>query len=196
MPLRAIRNGADVVSYEYDEVSWNKLKTSYKKETLIMPCCENKAIPKVSKLGNYFFAHARKRQCLSAPETFEHIHLKTWIAKIAASLGYDVTTEKVGETPEGERWRADVFLTKGQAKLALEIQLTSQTVSEFQRRQAKYRASGVRTLWLYKRRRRQNIPCDYDMPVFEIEAQDESGTFIVPMFDVDVNEFVVPCKGN
>ncbi len=116
MPLRARLNEKDIIAYEFDENSWSQLKASYKKETLIMPCCDNKAIPKISKLNNYFFAHARRSGCTTGPETFEHIFLKTLIAKSASSLGWNVVTERVGETPDGERWIADVFCTKGKAK--------------------------------------------------------------------------------
>ena len=191
MPLRAKLNKKDVFSYEFDENSWNQLKASYKKETLMMPCCDNKAIPKISKLNNYFFAHARRSGCTSAPETFEHIFLKTLIAKIACSLGWDVTTEKVGETPEGKRWIADVFCIKGKAKIAFEIQWSSQTETEFKRRQEKYIASGVRTAWLYKLRRNQDyLPTVYEMPAFGIQIKSDSGEMSVPQFDLSIDEFV------
>ena len=191
MPLRAILNQKDVFSYEFDEDSWNQLKASYKQETLMMPCCDNKAIPKISKLNNYFFAHARRSGCTSAPETFEHIFLKTLIAKIARSLGWDVTTEKIGETPEGERWIADVFCIKGKAKIAFEIQWSPQTETEFKRRQEKYIASGVRAAWLYKLRRNQDyLPAVYGIPAFGIEIKSDSGKMSVPQFDLPIDEFV------
>ncbi len=41
MPLRARLNEKDIIAYEFDENSWSQLKASYKKETLIMPCCDN-----------------------------------------------------------------------------------------------------------------------------------------------------------
>lgn len=191
MPLRARLNEKDVFSYEFDENSWNQLKASYKENTLIMPCCDNKAIPKISKLNNYFFAHARRSGCTSAPETFEHIFLKTLIAKIARSLGWHVTTEKIGETPEGERWIADVFCIKGKAKIAFEIQWSPQTETEFKRRQEKYIASGVRTAWLYKLRRNQDyLPAVYEIPAFGIQIKSDSGKMSVPQFDLLIDEFV------
>jgi len=191
MPLRARLNEKDIFSYEFDENAWNQLKASYKQETLMMPCCDNKAIPKISKLNNYFFAHARRSGCTSAPETFEHIFLKTLIAKIARSLGWDVTTEKIGETPEGERWIADVFCIKGKAKIAIEIQWSPQTETEFRRRQEKYIASGVRTAWLYKLRRNQDyLPALYEIPAFGIQIKSDSGEMDVPQFDLPIDKFV------
>ena len=37
-----------------------------------MPCCEADAIPKTSRRGTAFFAHARKGDCTTAPESDEH----------------------------------------------------------------------------------------------------------------------------
>ena len=191
MPLRAKLNGKDVYSYEFNEKSWNELKISYKKQILMMPCCDNKAIPKVSKLDNYFFAHARRGQCTSAPETFEHIFLKTRIAKIASSLGWNVITEKVGKTPEGDRWIADVFCTKGKAKIAFEIQWSPQTEIEFTKRQEKYSRSGVRTAWLYKLRHNQEyLPTEHEIPAFGIQHKKDSDEMHVPQFNETIDDFV------
>ena len=191
MPLRARLNGEDVYSYEFNERAWNGLKATYKKQTLMMPCCDNKAIPKVSKLNNYFFAHARKNQCTSAPETFEHIFLKTQIAKIAHSLGWNVITEKMGETPEGDRWIADVFCTKGKAKIAFEIQWSPQTETEFRRRQEKYVKSGIRTAWLYRLRHNQEyLSTKYEIPAFGIRSEKKSNKMYVPQFNQTVDDFV------
>lgn len=191
MPLRARLNAKDVFSYEFDENSWNQLKATYKENTLIMPCCDNKAIPKISKLNNYFFAHARKSGCTTAPETYEHIFLKTLIAKIASSLGWNVVTEKIGETPQRERWIADVFCTKGNVNVAFEIQWSPQTVAEFNRRQEKYISSGIRTAWLYKLRRNQeHLPAKYELPAFGIEIKSDSSEMSVPQFNLPMDEFV------
>ena len=191
MPLRARLNDEDIYSYEFNEKLWNELKASYKNQTLMMPCCDNKAIPKVSKLNNYFFAHARKGQCTSAPETFEHIFLKTRIAQIAYSLGWNVITEKIGETPEGDCWIADVFCTKGKTKIAFEIQWSPQTESEFKRRQEKYNRSGVRTAWLYKLRHNQEyFPTGHEIPAFGIQYEKDSDEMYVPQFNQTIDDFV------
>ena len=51
------------------------------------------------------------------------------------ALGWDVVTEKHGETPDGERWIADVFCTKGTVKIVFQVQWPPQSVEEFKRRQ-------------------------------------------------------------
>lgn len=195
MPLRAILNGKYVFSYEYNEDSWNDLKASYKQHTLQMPCCNSHAIPKVSKLNNYFFAHSRKGECLTAPESAEHIFLKTLIARKAISLGWNVVTEQPGETPEGEQWIADVFCTKGKTRVVFEVQWSPQTDDEFRRRQEKYIASGIRSAWLYRLRGNRDyfqteIPYEHRIPVFGMRYRDNNKELYVPQFDVSVENFV------
>lgn len=195
MPLRAIINGKDIFSFEHDENSWNELKTSHKEHSLQMPCCDSKAVPKTSKLNNYFFAHSKKGECLTAPESDEHIFLKTLIARKAISLGWGVVTEKPGKTPEDEQWIADVFCTKGNASLAFEVQWSPQTKDEFIRRQEKYKASDVRAAWLYRLHGnrdhcQRDIPYEYETPVFGIKYRKRSKDLYVPQFDASVDDFV------
>ena len=56
MPLRARLNDEDIYSYEFNEKSWNELKASYKKQTLMMPLkCHRLFRPKISKVKRRFF---------------------------------------------------------------------------------------------------------------------------------------------
>lgn len=199
MPIRARINGEDIFSFNMDASSWNVLKATYKNHSLLMPCCNSKAIPKVSKLKNYFFAHDRTSFCSSAPETHEHIFLKTLIAKQAVSAGWNVVTERLGETPDGERWIADVFCTKGQHQLVFEVQWSSQTNEEFRRRQSKYKLSGVRAAWLYRLKGNNkyyvgqysgSIPNEHETPVFGIKYRPNSKDFYIPQFEVSIDDFV------
>lgn len=195
MPLRANLNNDAIYAFKYDEDAWLELKATYKDQTLVMPCCESKAIPKISKLNNYFFAHSKNENCLVPLESVEHIFLKTLIAKTAMSLCWDVITEKHGETPDGEPWIADVFCTKGNAKVVFEAQWASQSVDEFKRRQALFAASGVRAAWLYKIRSNQEyylteIPVERETPAFAIKYRKGSKELYVPEFDATIEDFV------
>jgi competence protein CoiA len=195
LPLRACLNDEVIFAFKYDEDAWHELKATYKNQALVMPCCESKAIPKISKLNNYFFAHSKNSECLVPLESAEHIFLKTLIAKTAMSLGWDVITEKHGETPDGEPWIADVYCTKGNAKVVFEIQWSAQTLNEFKRRQALFTASGVRAAWLYKIRRNQEyyqteIPVERETPAFAIKYRKDSKDIYVPEFDASVDDFV------
>jgi hypothetical protein len=147
MPLRATGDSGDLQAFEFDAARWAELKDTYKRLNLRMPCCQASAVPKTSTLGNFFFAHSRRGNCATAPETAEHLYCKTVIAKAAAEAGWAVKTERRGTTPEGEDWVADVFCTKGTAQVALEVQMSPQSLEETERRQARYKASGVRTAW-------------------------------------------------
>ncbi len=114
-----------------------------------MHCCSKPAIPKTSRLGTFFFAHQRKGDCVSVPESAEHLYCKHLIAQAAMTAGWTVSTEFPGSTPAGDKWEADVYCTKGIAKIALEIQMSPQDRFETQRRQDRYEASGVRCAWFF-----------------------------------------------
>ena len=193
MPIKASLDGNDILAFQCDETEWKKLKESY----LTMPCCGLRAIPKKSKLGNYFFAHHRRGECTSAPESAEHIYLKTLIAKLAIEHGYEVITEKPGQTPDGEEWIADVFCQKGKAKIAIEAQWSHQSDDEYIRRQKKYEASGVRAAWLAKIRQnsglRSVLPYGHDIPVFGMKYQSDTKDLkdlYVPQFGKSIKDFV------
>jgi competence CoiA-like predicted nuclease len=121
VPLRAIHGDTEILAFDYDETGWTKLKAAYRDMAVRMPCCGQAAVPKTSKLGNFFFAHAVRGDCSSAPESQEHIFLKSLIAKAAKRAGWAVTTEWPGTTPNGELWVADVFCQKGAIKVAIEV---------------------------------------------------------------------------
>jgi hypothetical protein len=109
VPLRAQIDGNDINAFDYDSAAWTVLKATYKTSNLQMPCCQNSAIPKTSKLGNLFFAHARRGECAFAAESAEHIYLKTLVAKAAQACGWLVVTEAQGNAPDGTKWVADVL---------------------------------------------------------------------------------------
>lgn len=156
-----------------------------------MPCCGVEAIPKTSTRGNYFFAHARRGECTTAPESSEHIYCKTLIARAALDSGWIVTTERPGVSPSGEEWVADVFCEKGTAKLAFEVQLSPQTDEETFRRQLRYKASGVRCAWFFGERAcRGTIPMKKDTPAFELSRIVVGKPPTVDRFDVSLPLFV------
>ncbi|WP_341936257.1 competence protein CoiA [Marinimicrobium sp. C2-29] len=194
MPLSATLNGKRIFSFKYNEESWESLKS----QSVIMNCCDNRAVLKKSKLGTLFFAHYRKGHCDSRPESPEHIYLKNLVSTIALKNGWEVSSEHDGETPDGEKWTADVFCTNGTSKIAFEIQWSSQTRDEFFRRQNKYKSSGVRAAWIVKLRSNMHyyigdIPYQFDTPVFGIKYRSKTEgmtSLYVPQFDKPVEEFV------
>lgn len=157
MPLRAIGDTGDLQAFELSAEQWQELKGTYKALALRMPCCNVPAVPKTSPLGNFFFAHAQRGDCSTAPESAEHLFCKALIARTAQAAGWRVTTERPGVTPDGAKWVADVFCEKGSANVALEVQLAAQTREELLLRQARYKDSGVRAAWFYAQKLRKDV---------------------------------------
>lgn len=193
MPLRATLDGEVIQSFRLEPGEWSNLKGSYKSKSLLMPCCQTKAIPKTSKLGTQYFAHSKRGGCASNPETQEHLYLKYLIAQIAHECGWQVTTEYAGVTPDGDEWVADVFCEKGKAKLAFEVQWSQQTNDEYLRRTAKYASAGVRCAWLFRLKGgRQHFRSEflesYGLPYFGFRC--EAGGYTVARYDTPVDVFV------
>lgn len=192
MSLRANLNGHHIQSYKYSVSKWQELKDSYKSEKLLMPCCDNKAVPKTSSLGTFFFAHARRGDCTASSETETHRQLKILVAQAAEDAGWEVTTEKTGETPDGKEWRADVYCTKGKAKVVFEIQVSRQKHVETHRRQKQYKDSGVRCAWLASRSvfDFNYVGSDKNVPFFLLDIPDDIEKTKVLNFDIDLKPFI------
>lgn len=191
MPLRATSDEGDLQSFTFDSSQWTELKGAYARLNLRMPCCQVAAVPKTSALGNFFFAHARRGECKTAPESAEHLYCKTLVAQAATAAGWVVTTERPGVSPAGEEWVADVFCEKGAAKLALEIQMSPQSDEETVRRQERYKASGVRGAWFFgARARKGSIVFNKETPGFSLLPVVVGEAPTIGRFDVSLPEFV------
>lgn len=192
MPLKAKLKGCDIFAFNFDDDSWSQLKS----KPVLMACCASKAVLKKSKLGTHFFSHHRKGDCASEAESAEHLYLKNLICLIALRNNWLVITEQEGETPDGEKWFADVYCEKGNAKLAFEVQWSYQNRDEFIRRQKKYIASGVRAAWLFKLKSNKeywvdDIPYQFDTPVFGMKMKPRGvENLYIPQFDVALEGFI------
>jgi hypothetical protein len=192
MPLRAVSDTGNVHAFEFDAPQWAELKKSYRSMGLRVPCCGVAAVPKTSTLGNHFFAHARRGECTTAPESAEHLYCKQLVAQAAQSAGWAVTTERPGVSPEGEEWVADVFCEKGSAKVALEIQMSPQTDEDAVRRQLRYKASGVRGAWFYgAKARKGTVLFNKDTPAFGLDPVEVGKVPTVRRFETPLTDFVV-----
>ncbi len=191
MPLRATLDGTNVHSFQLSPIEWEELKRTYKTRSLTMACCGHKAVPRTSKLGNQHFAHARRGECTSAPETADHIKIKTIVANAAEDAGWHVTTEFASETPDGEKWVADVYCQKGNKTMVFEVQWSQQSDTEYHRRTEKYKASGInRVAWLYRDRANRDRLYDRPDPLPKFGFIPGENGYVVPGFDVDLVEFV------
>jgi hypothetical protein len=194
MPLRAVHQTGSIQAYELDFARWHEIKNNYKSLGLRMPCCGEPAIPKTSKLGTFFFAHQRKGDCKTAPESAEHIFCKEVIAKAAKTAGWEVTTEFAGKTSTGDDWVADVYCTKDTMKIALEVQMSKQNSEETRRRQQRYQASGVRCAWFFGPASLSGVKEHYfreDTPVFVLKDIQPGQEPQLVSFDATLGKFVV-----
>lgn len=178
MPLRCLSDNGEIHSFTVSPDAWELLKQNYRGASLRMACCGMPAIPKTSSLGTFFFSHARRGECISAPETKEHLLAKTIIAKAAISAGWKVTTEYKGHTPDGTTWIADVMAERGTARVAFEVQWSPQTVEETVLRQNIYNCSNVRGLWLFKQ---GNFISSKDVPAFRLVPRNPLDGFTVKL---------------
>lgn len=194
MPLKAIdQSGSSVHAFDLNPAQWQDLKGTYRKLGLRMHCCGAPAIPKTSPLGLFFFAHqsAGEKEC--APESPEHLYCKHLVAQAAVQAGWEVTTEFAGQTPDGDEWVADVYCTKGAAKIALEVQLSPQDRHETQRRQDRYERSGVRCAWIFGPRGLSGVPEGYytnKTPVFVLQHIQIGTEPFVATIGAPLGEFV------
>lgn len=195
MAFVCLKDDKAIYSFHYALKDWIALKED-KHSSFKMSCCHTPAILKTSKLGTQFFSHKAKPKdtdCSSGGETAEHIHIKYLVSKTLFECGWDVQVEKRGVSSKGEEWIADIYATKGKAKIAIEVQWSPQAFIETKRRQQVYKDSGVRGLWLLRSgsiKDRNAITCDYlyktkEVPVFSVYKNKKEAGSSYKVFNVN-----------
>jgi hypothetical protein len=192
MPLRAQLNGKDIFSFEFTMDKWDEFKKYYRKQTVTMPCCNAKAIPKTSNRGTQFFSHHVRDNCDYKNESAEHIHIKTIIAKTALSLGWTVKTEYPGVSSSGEKWIADVYCEKNDEKRIFEIQLSKQKIETTIQRQHHYFDSNIKSIWFgSNEHHNHNITGScYSLPYFLIDKFTIPDTPRVEGIELPISDFI------
>lgn len=137
-----------------------------------IPCCGNPAYLRTSKHDFHHFVHKSIGDCISKHETWQHLKAKQEIVRACRAAGYDASTEV-----EGDGWRADVLAVKGNARIAFEVQWSSQTWEVTQERQQKFTEMGVRGCWFFK-----TPPASYkashEVPLFKLNITNEACTVL------------------
>lgn len=167
MPLSCMSPDGREYAFHHDDASWELLAVRNRSERhLRTECCEHPVVLKTSPLGTRFFAHQRRGTCNFQPESKEHLLAKDTIARAALSIGWIAETEARSLESKPE-WIADVLCSRPgrAARVAFEVQWTRQTQLESERRQAAYKAAGVRALWLM---RQADVPVSRDVPAFRL----------------------------
>jgi len=177
MPLLAIVDGVPTISTLLSDEEWRTLQADVRtqRRSVVLPRCGSPAYLRTSKLGVRHFAHRSAGDCLSHPkETGYHLYAKNVILQAAQAAGWNAETEAWANG-----WIADVLASDGARKVAFEIQWSAQTREEFERRQARYAADGVRCAWFARHERSVPFLPRRDLPVFHTTFSDGDFTVVV-----------------
>ena len=107
MPQRAFVNEKEVFAFTYADNEWDSLRED-KKRKAIMTCCDAKAIPKISVLGNFFFAHNHGQKCDKEYTSYQE-ELKFTVGKLLYDMGLNVKAEFSYETIEADIYFEDKY---------------------------------------------------------------------------------------
>ena len=157
MPLSATVEGEVLCAPLVEPARWAGLRG---KGIRLQPC-GHPGFPRVSAAGTQHFVHARDCGCEHA-ESGEHLRLKAVVAAAVDRAGWQAATEV-----SGEGFIADVVATRGQRTVVFEVQRSKQVLREYERRQARYTAAGIRCVWLVA-----TVPAGHlagpDLPLFRV----------------------------
>lgn len=159
------------------EDEWLKYKEEWRALGLHMACCDADAVPVYrTQYQTRFVRHHRGEDCGSEGESIEHQALKADAAVAAQAAGWSVKIEGGGASPDGEQWRADVLCSRGTERVAIEIQMSRQSLADYRRRQAIYAASGVKGIWFAGHKGFDRNWSTPDLPIFPVRLDGLEGT--------------------
>lgn len=104
--------------------------------------------------------------------TSKHDEIVGIIHTLCTNMGF-----KTHKEYRGNGWRADIFVEKGDKKIAIEVQLSPQSPKILNERQNLYIRDGIQGCWLYLERpktrpRFKTIQENSDLPLFYISSAD------------------------
>src|SRR3954466_1964757 len=167
MPLLAYGvDGAVFHAWAMSPSAWEELKVSYRDRGLTPPGGGAAVVPVRSPTGWQFFRHKPNTVC-AVRESLVHIVCKSIMARAAARLGLDVTTE--ARADDGT-WVADVLVRHPDWTVALEVQLSRIPLAAIQDRQERYRQAGIRGAWLIGYDG-GGLEAQRDLPLFRLEVK-------------------------
>ena len=148
MALKALVDGEEVRSWQLSDEEWKALVASTKSGEICvtMCCCGSRAIPKKGSRKPHFAHYRRPADCVHKDKSPEHEEAKYIIALACEEAGYEVDTEVAGPG-----YKADVLAIKDEERVAFEVQLTYQTFEVICERMQKFKADGVKDVWLLSR---------------------------------------------
>ncbi len=151
MPLIAKNffTGNRVEAFACSDAEWDALRRE-PKGTLVLRNGQP-AVLKRSIRGLKFFAHPPGgRDPDYKPESLAHLEMKAAMVQALRAAGIEASAEVSGRSATGDLWEADVLALPAGRRIALEVQLSPQTLDDYEFRSARYRDSGVEVVWLVK----------------------------------------------
>jgi len=148
MPLKALVNGEEVLSWNFTREEWKHLDEAKKlgECEITMECCGAPAILKAGTRIQHFAHRNLPDYCDWKPVSPEHRLAAFLIARACIEAGWDAKEES-----GGAGFRADVLASKDEIKIAFEVQLKYQTLEETLRRRGLITANDVVDYWLFKK---------------------------------------------
>lgn len=134
----------------YNIMAKEKILELKRDGTYYCPCCETEVTIKAGNIKTPHFAHKRNSSCYasSEPESDYHLlgkaKLYQWL-----SMQYPATLEAY--IPQIKQ-RADILVTAGAQKYAIEFQCSTIPEEDFIRRTENYHAAGIVPIWILAER--------------------------------------------
>lgn len=146
-------DGVRVDATTYTSNAWAELQESEERKRMVLPLCGTRAVPMKRGPSTRYFAHFSKKDCKAehGGESLQHLAMKEALKRCINSVpGWHGIVEH--SHPHRE-WTIDVLaesddLTKS---MAFEVQLSTQTPTEYFKRSQRYFDSGIFPVWLVPR---------------------------------------------
>ncbi len=172
MPLRAIIENKEIISSFLTLKEWEELKKRVKDDCLdvIIYQTQKRGYLRRSKKGLQHFVHKKGEKPENwKPESPQHLYIKNEILLGCKDAGWNACPEF-----KENDWIADVLATKGNNRIAFEVQWSPQTYEKTFERQCKYSKDGVKCCWLFK-----NPPPEFREWNDEIKAKRKIPIFLI-----------------
>lgn len=171
VPLTAVVDKETIIGPDLSEEEWKDLAVRHRKGLPVtMGCCGAPGHLRISKYGTRHFYHAVDAGCNYTEESKEHLEIKYQIYRICQSEGWETCVE----FPAPDRtWISDVYAQRDGRKIAFEIQISTLSPDELERRDQKYRAKGIESYWLLENflGRKKDFASRYETGLFEKAAR-------------------------
>ncbi|CAH0126196.1 hypothetical protein SRABI83_00084 [Arthrobacter sp. Bi83] len=146
-------DGSRVDATTYTAEGWSELQESEDRKRMVMPVCGIRAVAKTRGPSTRYFAHHRKNGCKveHGGETPQHLAMKEALKLCIDNVpGWHAIVEHPHPSRE---WIIDVLAESDdfRARVAFEVQLSSQSPQNYFVRSQRYFESGAFPVWLIPR---------------------------------------------